>query len=177
MGCTVDLSDAPVMSSLASSTANLQNALEECDISREREALIVDSLFFGSQFETRLDLPETRMQEKKITEEMVEALGDWRAERWAPLGARLGGMLRSTLLVVFPQEYAIDESGELRRQILSASQGGPQVMQSTLKGFAVAGMAALLSAVALVVLRSLRVKAAGGVGSLSSSDLEQCVLE
>merc|ERR1712187_612122 len=60
--CTVDLSDAPVLSSLASSTASLQTALEKCDISRERETLIVDSLFYGSQFETRLDLPESRMQ-------------------------------------------------------------------------------------------------------------------
>merc|ERR1711976_94261 len=117
------------------------------------------------------------MQEKKISEDMVKALEDWRAERWAPLGARLGGMFRSTLVVVFPQEYAIDESGDLRRQILSASQASPQVIQSNLKGFAVAGMAALLSAVALVVLRSSRVKAARDVGRLSSSDLEQCVLE
>jgi len=175
--CTVDLSEAPVMSSLASSTSSLQTALEKCDISREREALIVDSLFYGSQFETRLDLPESRMQEKKITEEMVKAIQDWRAERWAPLGERLGGMLRSTLVVVFPQEYAIDESGELRRQVLNASHASPQVMQSALKGFGAAVMAVLVSAAALVALRSWRVKAAGGVERLSSGDLEQCVLE
>merc|ERR1712187_353921 len=181
--CTVDLSDAPVLSSLGLSASNLQHALEKCDIGREREALIVESLFYGSQFETHLDLPETKMQEKQITEEMMKAVQDWRAERWSPLGARLGGMLRSTLLVVFPQEYAIDESGELRRQIMGASQASPLVMQhsgSTLKGSAALCMAALLTAVAFVALRSWRVKKTGGIERYercSLSDLEQCVLE
>merc|ERR1712107_640858 len=99
---------------------------------------------------------------------------DWRAERWSQLGSRLGGMVRSSLLVVFPQEYAIDESGELRRQFLSASQ---QFSGSTLKGLGASSMAALLSTAALVTLRSWRNREAGGAERYSSSDLEKCVLE
>merc|ERR1712242_583342 len=107
---------------------DLHEALEKCDIGVDREALLLDSLLFGdSQFHTSLDLPGKKLQQDQFRDEMAKLLRDWRAERWSAVGAQMGDILRGAVLDAFPQKYAVDESGRLRRQVLGASELGPSL--------------------------------------------------
>jgi len=100
---------------------NLQLALQQCGISPQQEAFLIDALGSG-HLHAKVIVPQMRVKGDEISAAAARAIQDWEHQQWYDFGTELGGLLREIVLITFPQKYSVDESGKLRRQILGASE-------------------------------------------------------
>lgn len=141
--------------------ARIPMALTRCNLlDQDTEDMLADSLKTLGSLKFEFDFPEDSVRADEASKKVAEALIRFDNKDYYGFGKELGKLLRELLLLAFPQEYSVDDSGLLRRQLTMAGfirkqnrkidkYGGPMVV------FSCAIFVLLMSAVAMKGLRTL----------------------
>jgi len=103
---------------LGAAIFDLPRVLRRCNVHREQEEMLADSIL-------ALQTPKLRVKSSAVwqpTEDGVQhfaqtAVLAWEARRWKDCGEDLGGLLRELVLRFLPEQYSVDDSGRMKRQI------------------------------------------------------------
>merc|ERR1712187_192079 len=88
---TTSTADPPEMSDMMSSFMDVQLALQRCDIDPAKEAMLIDTFESGGKFKTKLNMPDEKAHSASVPQ--------------------LGKAMHQMIVVIFPQEYEIDDTG------------------------------------------------------------------
>jgi hypothetical protein len=138
----------PNMEQMMFAMMDVQLALTRCNISPEQEAMLVDAAQSGS-LHTKLAIPQATLDEGGVSELLASALTDYKTGNWYAFGTQLGKAMQSMMVEAFPEEYEVDSTGKLRKQIMAASElsrmGVMQTRSSAaLVAFVLLGVSSLL---------------------------------
>jgi len=95
----------------------VQMALQKCNIGPIQEEMIMDSITAGGDVKTKVSLPNDKVDRKDIEQKVEKAVKALQSEQWTVFGAQLGGMMRKLVVIAFPQKYAVDDFGSLKKLI------------------------------------------------------------
>merc|ERR1712048_1445241 len=150
--------ETPSTSDLMSSLMDVQLALRRCGISPDKEAMLIDTFESGGKFKAKLDVPDSQVHADAVPSLLSSALEDFKDRNWHAFGSQLGKAVQQAVVVSFPQEYEVDDTGRLHKIVLEATDLG-QASNALKKGTAIATLFGLVSVVfsalsLLVVIRS-----------------------
>merc|ERR1712151_255785 len=153
-----DVEKEPVTTSdLMSPFMDVQLALQRCDISPTTEAMLIDTFESGGKFKAKLDVPDSQAHADAVPSLLSSALEDFKERNWHAFGSQLGKAVQQAVVVSFPEEYEVDDTGKLRKIVLEATELG-QTSTAWKGGSAVAALFGLVSVLfsALVFLVAIR---------------------
>jgi len=112
---------------LTTTLAELPNMLRICGVTDEQQEMLVDSLLALDQLHVHFQLPAAAQDADfdETVKQLKRAADDWKALDWFALGKDLGKMLQGLVLQVFPQQYAVDDAGALRKRLLGLAVAAP----------------------------------------------------
>jgi len=152
-----NLQDSGELNVPAMLTATLQalpQMLRTCGISEKQQEMLVDSLFALNQIHIALQVTKPpEMNFNKTVAQLQKAADDWKALDWFALGKDLGRMLLGLVLQTYPQEYSVDDTGALRKQLLGLSAASPAARRQGLPPVALAVPALMITGLAVGFLR------------------------
>merc|ERR1712048_1023060 len=151
------MGDPPEMSDMMTSFMDVQLALQRCDIDPAKEAMLIDTFESGGKFKTKLSMPDGKAQTGSVPSLLTTALEDFKERNWHAFGSQLGKAMQEMVVVSFPQEYEIDDTGKLHKIVIEAAELG-QSNTAWTKGDAIATLFGLVSVVfsGLVLLVAIR---------------------
>merc|ERR1712187_522520 len=138
--------EMPSSSDVMSSFMDVQLALQRCDINPAKEAMLIDTFESGGKFKAKLDVADTHVQADAVPSLLSSALEDFKDRNWHAFGAQLGRAMQQAVVVSFPQEYEVDNTGRLHKIVLEATDLG-QASNVLKKGTAIAALFGLVSVV------------------------------
>merc|ERR1712217_297975 len=149
--------ETPSTSDLMSSLMDVQLALRRCDISPTTEAMLIDTFESGGKFKAKLDVPDSQAHADAVPSLLSSALEDFKERNWHAFGSQLGKAVQQAVVVSFPQEYEVDDTGRLHKIVMEATELG-QTSTPWKGGSAVAALFGLVSVLfsALVFLVAIR---------------------
>jgi len=148
--------DAPDTSDLMISLMDVQLALQRCNIDPTKEAMIIDTFESGGKLKAKIDVADSMVDAGAVPVQSLlsSALQDFKKKNWHDFGSQLGKAVQQAVVVSFPQEYEVDDTGKLRKIVIEATELG-QASIIGKKSTAVAALfglvAIMLSALALLV--------------------------
>jgi hypothetical protein len=104
---------------LAQAVIRMPEALKLCGITSEQEAMLQDSIKAISAFQFKLNIPRHTMETSEISVVLARTVKDWTKAHWYKFGKDLGQLLQQMVLLTYPQEYSLDASGMLKRELNS----------------------------------------------------------
>lgn len=146
---------------LAFAMMQMPFVLRQCHLSERQVGEIMDgvkALGGGTKWKFHTGNSEDGPPSKdKVASDMATSIEDWSNRRWNTFGGDLGQLLQEMAQKVFPQKYAIDEDGSLRKLIQEAEEGGAdQAGGGSALTPVMLGVTVMLLLAALVVLKSRR---------------------
>lgn len=150
----------------------LPQALHKCGMTQEQQGMLRHAM---SQLNSTLNSPPhvvftdgVGFRADTVGVQMTQAVQAWSENHWESFGAHLGKLLQELVLLLFPQEYSVDGTGQLHRQLTRAGQasaraeggsrgdsehdGSGSSMASSVAGSLVSILVVLSTMVALTVL-------------------------
>lgn len=159
--------------------AKLPRVLQRCNIGREQQEMLADSLMTLG----RADLESEAPRAPKVTPEFLlvelnHAAQDWAERKWIAFGRDLGEAMRRLLTEFLPQLYSVDHEGKLHRQVLLASRvavgGATRKLPPSLP--ILAGASLLLLAIAFITRRGGMRRRAEQAAAEEGTDVESNLL-
>merc|ERR1712228_1011645 len=146
--------EMPTSSDLMSSFMDVQLALQRCDISPAKEAMLIDTFESGGKLKAKIGVPDSKVNADAVPSLLSSALEDFKERNWHAFGSQLGKAVQQAVVVSFPQEYEVDDTGRLHKIVMEATELG-QTNIAWKKCSAIAALPVLFSAlVFLVAVRS-----------------------
>jgi len=130
------------MTELTLAFARVPTLLQRCDLmNSDTQDMLMEAIHTMGSLRFNFDFPDDKVQAEEATEKVAKAIERFEKQDFLGFGQELGKLFREVLLLAFPEEYAVDESGHLIRKLtglarLNKKIGGPML--------AVSGVALLL---------------------------------
>merc|ERR1712187_372629 len=122
-------------------------ALRRCGISPDKEAMLIDTFESGGKFKAKLDVPDSQVYANAVPSLLSSALEDFKERNWHEFGSQLGKAVQQAVIVSFPQEYEVDDTGKLRKIVIEATELG----QTSILGKRSTAVAGLFGLVAVML--------------------------
>merc|ERR1712070_503553 len=90
-------------------------ALQKCGLSTEMQTMLTDAIQSLNDVKVQLKIPMGQHATPNTADIMAKAVEDWTNWDFEAFGYQMGKMFREMLVLVFPQKYAVDGSGRLRK--------------------------------------------------------------
>lgn len=132
-------------------------ALSRCNIGQETQQMLMQAIKSVRYLKVHFLFPQHVITGNEATHLMAKAVQEWTNWNFKGFGQQIGIILREFVLLMYPQQYFVDSSGRLRRQ-LSSKPGvkvGGLTLSPTFVTLTVGGVA-MSMLIALVAIRGLR---------------------
>merc|ERR1712187_805653 len=97
-------------------------ALRRCGISPTTEAMVIDTFESGGKFKAKLDVPDSQVHADAVPALLSSALEDFKDRNWHAFGSQLGKAVQQAVVVSFPKEYEVDDTGRLHKIVIEATE-------------------------------------------------------
>lgn len=146
-------------------------ALSRCNIDADTQEMLMQAIKSIKYLKVHFLFPQHMITADEATKRMAMAIQSWTNWDFKGFGTQIGKLLREFVLMMYPQQYSVDASGRLRRQLIgeSAATKVVKVGGASSMAFIVGGVASSML-VALVAVRGLR-------SSSRTRDQEQVVCD
>merc|ERR1712217_169253 len=168
--------ETPSTSDLMSSLMDVQLALRRCGISPDKEAMLIDTFESGGKFKAKLDVPDSQVHADAVPALLSSALEDFKDRNWHAFGSQLGKAVQQAVVVSFPQEYEVDDTGRLHKIVLEATELG-QASNVLKKGTAIATLFGLVSVVSFASALLMTIRSRISFFAMTSSSNQDYDLE
>merc|ERR1711988_381261 len=122
-------------------------ALSRCNIDRETQQMMMEAIKSIKYLKVNFLFPRHIMTANEATRRMAKAISAWTNWDFKEFGRQIGLLLEEFLLLMYPQQYSLDSSGRLQKQLESSKVLTP----SSFLTFGIGG--AVSVSVALVAVR------------------------
>jgi len=95
----------------------LPSVLARCNINKDTEVMLGEAVQTLGQLQVHLGLPLDRTRKTDLAATIAHSVAAWTNWDFRTFGKSLGKLLREFLMMLYPQKYAVDTSGRLRRQL------------------------------------------------------------
>lgn len=123
----------------------LPSVMRRCNINKDTELMLGEAVQTLPQLQVHLGLPLDRTRSRDLAATVALSVSAWTNWDFRTFGKALGTLLRELLMKLYPQKYAVDSSGRLRRQLTSSDSSPLGLSKSS-------GWAPLLAFCALSLL-------------------------
>merc|ERR1712187_583776 len=103
---------------------DVQLALRRCNIDAAKEAMLIDTFESGGKLKAKIDVADSVADAGAVPSLLSSALQDFKERNWHAFGSQLGKAVQQAVVVSFPQEYEVDDTGKLRKIVIEATELG-----------------------------------------------------
>eukprot|EP00418_Pyrodinium_bahamense_P076646 CAMPEP_0179059650 /NCGR_PEP_ID=MMETSP0796-20121207/25462_1 /TAXON_ID=73915 /ORGANISM="Pyrodinium bahamense, Strain pbaha01" /LENGTH=501 /DNA_ID=CAMNT_0020756413 /DNA_START=48 /DNA_END=1553 /DNA_ORIENTATION=+ len=164
---------------LTSAMVEAPVALSKCGLGEEQLEMLVASLEALDGMHVQLKLPKSgvHFDPDGPVGQLQKAAEDWKALHWFALGEDLGRLLLQLLVQVFPEKYAVDDTGGASKRLNRLAVASAQGSKMFLRGLLLLLVEAMpLLAIAAVLRRRRDTGRSSGASPHSTSgDLESAM--
>lgn len=130
-------------------------ALSRCNIDAETQQMLMQAIQSIQYLKVHFLFPQHAVTADEATQRLAKAVEAWTNWNFQGFGMQIGKLLREFVLLMYPQQYYVDPTGALRRQLNPKADCGSNCVKVGGMAFSPSFMAFIVGGISVTMLVGL----------------------